>query len=112
MPIYEYSCLECGHEFEKLQKVSDSPVRKCPSCSRLKARRMISRTSFVLKGDGWYVTDYPSKDRKAAMKSESGTGSNGDAAKPSEKTTAVKSVESDTKSPTKTTKAKTESKTS
>ncbi len=72
MPIYEYSCVECGHDFEKIQKISDSPVRKCPSCGRLKARRLISRTSFVLKGDGWYVTDYPSKDREAAMKSESG----------------------------------------
>ncbi len=112
MPIYEYSCLECGHEFEKLQQVSDSPVRKCPSCGLLKARRMISRTSFVLKGDGWYVTDYPSKDRKAAMKSESGAGSNGDAAKSSEKATAVKSGGSDTKSPTKTKKTKSESKTS
>ena len=71
LPIYEYACLGCGHEFEKIQKVSDAAVRKCPACGRLKARRLISRSSFVLKGDGWYVTDYPSKDRKAAMKSES-----------------------------------------
>ena len=71
MPIYEYACLECGHEFEKIQKMSDAPARKCPSCGRLKARRQISRSSFVLKGGGWYVTDYPSKDRKAAMKAES-----------------------------------------
>lgn len=71
MPIYEYACLECGHEFEKIQKMSDAPARKCPSCGRLKARRQISRSSFVLKGGGWYVTDYPSKDRKAAMKADS-----------------------------------------
>ena len=74
MPIYEYACLACGHEFEKMQKISDSPVRKCPSCGRLRARRLISRTSFVLKGNGWYTTDYPSKERKAAMKTESGDG--------------------------------------
>ena len=79
MPIYEYSCGECGHDFEKIQKISDAPIRKCPSCGRLKARRLISRTSFVLKGEGWYVTDYPSKDREAAMKSESG--GNGEAEK-------------------------------
>ena len=71
MPIYEYACLECGHEFEKIQKMSDAPARKCPSCGRLKARRQISRSSFVLKGGGWYVTDYPSKDREAAMKADS-----------------------------------------
>ena len=71
MPIYEYACLECGHEFEKIQKMSDAPARKCPACGRLKARRQISRSSFVLKGGGWYVTDYPSKDREAAMKAES-----------------------------------------
>ena len=71
MPIYEYACLGCGHEFEKIQKVSDAAVRKCPACGRSKARRLISRSSFVLKGGGWYVTDYPSKDRKAAMKAES-----------------------------------------
>ncbi len=94
MPIYEYACLECEHEFEKIQKMSDSPVRKCPSCGRLKARRKISRTSFVLKGDGWYVTDYPSKDRKAALKSESdngkpakdSSGSGGESAKASAET--------------------------
>ena len=54
-----------------MQKVSDSPVRKCPSCGRLKARRRISRTSFVLKGNGWYATDYASKGRKAAVSAES-----------------------------------------
>ena len=58
------------------------------------------------------MTDYPSKDRKAAMTSESGTGSNGDAAKSSEKAAAVKSGGSDTNSTTKTKKAKSESKTS
>ena len=71
LPIYEYACFDCGHEFEKIQKMSDAPARKCPSCGRLKARRLISRSSFVLKGGGWYVTDYPSKDRKAAMKADS-----------------------------------------
>ena len=61
MPIYEYECSACGHEFEVMQKVSDPPIRKCEQCGRLKAKKMISQTSFVLKGSGWYVTDYGGK---------------------------------------------------
>jgi putative FmdB family regulatory protein len=70
MPIYEYLCDACGHAFEKIQKVTDSPIKKCPACGRLKTRRLISQSAFVLKGDGWYVTDYPSKDRKKSMEAE------------------------------------------
>ncbi len=70
MPIYEYLCGACGHAFEKIQKVTDSHVKKCPACGRLKTRRLISQSAFVLKGDGWYVTDYPSKDRKKSMEAE------------------------------------------
>ena len=58
MPIYEYYCDGCGHEFEVMQKITDKPIRKCEKCGKLKAKRSISRTSFVLKGSGWYVTDY------------------------------------------------------
>jgi putative FmdB family regulatory protein len=58
MPIYEYYCASCGHEFEVMQKITDRPIRKCESCGKLKAKRAISKTSFVLKGSGWYVTDY------------------------------------------------------
>lgn len=58
MPIYEYHCESCGHEFEVMQKITDEPIRKCESCGKMKAKRSISRTSFVLKGSGWYVTDY------------------------------------------------------
>ena len=54
MPIYEYACKACGHEFEREQRISEAPIKKCPSCGALKARRQISRTSFVLKGGGWY----------------------------------------------------------
>ncbi len=61
MPIYEYHCNECGHEFEVMQKINDRPIRKCEKCGRLKAKRMISQTSFILKGSGWYVTDYSGK---------------------------------------------------
>jgi putative FmdB family regulatory protein len=61
MPIYEYCCDKCGNEFEEWQKFSDPVVDKCPDCGG-SARRLISQSTFVLKGTGWYVTDYGKKD--------------------------------------------------
>jgi putative FmdB family regulatory protein len=59
MPIYEYACEHCG-VFEEMQRITDPPIAKCPKCKR-KVRRLISQTSFQLKGSGWYVTDYARK---------------------------------------------------
>jgi putative FmdB family regulatory protein len=56
MPIYEYHCERCG-DFEEMQRITDPPLERCPTCKR-KVRRLISSTSFQLKGSGWYVTDY------------------------------------------------------
>jgi len=61
MPIYEYQCEKCGHEFEREQRITDEPVKTCPSCRAKKVRRLISRTAFVLKGSGWYSDLYASK---------------------------------------------------
>jgi putative FmdB family regulatory protein len=58
MPIYEYTCKACGHEFEVIQKITDRPIRKCEKCGKLQAARHISQTTFLLKGTGWYTTDY------------------------------------------------------
>jgi putative FmdB family regulatory protein len=58
MPTYEYACKGCGHEFEREQRISEAPIKKCPSCGAMKARRQISRTSFVLTGGGWYSDLY------------------------------------------------------
>ncbi|MEM7411943.1 MAG: zinc ribbon domain-containing protein [Myxococcota bacterium] len=70
MPIYEYACDNCGHEFEVEQRMSDDPVKKCPVCEALKVKRLISKTSFVLKGGGWYSDLYssqkPGEDKKEA----------------------------------------------
>lgn len=79
MPIYEYRCNACGHEFELFQKITDSPKRKCPHCGRLKARRIVSQTSFVLKGGGWYAKEYgnlrePRAKEKAAATATSRSG--------------------------------------
>jgi putative FmdB family regulatory protein len=60
MPIYEYACTACGHEFEEWQKMSDAPVRTCPKCKKKKVERLISRTAFQLKGSGWYADLYSS----------------------------------------------------
>ncbi len=65
MPIYEYRCEDCGHEFEVIQRFSDEPISVCEGCGKEKAKRLISQTSFVLKGSGWYATDY---GRKGANK--------------------------------------------
>ena len=56
MPIYEYHCEKCG-EFEVTQRITEDPLKKCPTCKR-KVRKLISNTSFQLKGSGWYITDY------------------------------------------------------
>lgn len=58
MPIYEYSCTDCGHAFEAMQKISDDPIKVCPSCGAEKVRKLVSATSFVLKGGGWYSDHY------------------------------------------------------
>ena len=60
MPIYEYLCEKCQHEFEKEQRISDPPVKTCPVCRSRKVKKLISRTSFVLKGGGWYSDLYSS----------------------------------------------------
>ncbi|MBI1860240.1 MAG: zinc ribbon domain-containing protein [Deltaproteobacteria bacterium] len=57
MPIYEYVCQGCGKQTEIIQKLSDSPLTTCESCAG-ELKKVISRTSFQLKGSGWYATDY------------------------------------------------------
>lgn len=69
MPIYEYQCQKCG-TFEATQRITDKPLGKCPTCKG-KVKKLISNTSFQLKGTGWYVTDYARKD-KGAPKGENG----------------------------------------
>ena len=62
MPIYEYECTKCGCLEEVYQKFSDKPLTKCKQCSG-KLHKLISQSSFHLKGTGWYVTDYANKSR-------------------------------------------------
>lgn len=75
MPTYDYACDNCGHEFEREQRITDKPTKKCPECGKLKARRMIGGGGFILKGGGWESDLYsgPSNRSKSAS-----TGSSGD----------------------------------
>ena len=70
MPVYEYACEKCNHEFEVEQRISDEPVRTCPNCRARKVKRLISRTSFVLKGSGWYSDLYASPGAKKDAESK------------------------------------------
>lgn len=90
MPIYEYQCTKCNEKFEVMQKITDAPLSECSSCGG-ELKKLITNTSFVLKGSGWYVTDYPSADRKKAM----------DAKKSKDSSTKKKGKKSDNKTGTK-----------
>ncbi len=68
MPTYEYQCEKCGHEFEREQRITDDPIKTCPKCKAPKAKRLISATSFVLKGGGWYSDLYSSSGAKKEAK--------------------------------------------
>ncbi|HVN39971.1 MAG TPA: zinc ribbon domain-containing protein [Myxococcota bacterium] len=71
MPVYEYACEKCGHEFEASQRITDEPIKVCPKCRARRVKRLISQTSFVLKGSGWYSDLYSSKGKDKKEKSDS-----------------------------------------
>ncbi|RLC09419.1 MAG: zinc ribbon domain-containing protein [Deltaproteobacteria bacterium] len=64
MPIYEYECAACDKRSEFIQKHDAAPKRKCPKCDELKLKRVISLSSFQLKGKGWYETDFKTKSQR------------------------------------------------
>lgn len=64
MPIYEYRCSKCGEIFEAFQKINDQPLTQCKYCQG-KVEKLISHSSFQLKGSGWYLTDYAKKSQPA-----------------------------------------------
>lgn len=82
MPIYEYECLKCGKTTEVMHKFSDPPLCECTHCKG-EVRKLISMSTFHLKGSGWYTTDYAGKNQSTSSSSSSA----GDSAK-SEKTEA------------------------
>ena len=91
MPTYEYACDACGHTFEREQRITDKPIKKCPTCGASKARRMITQGNFILKGGGWYADGYASgkassskeakTESKSSDKSDSASKSSSDKGK-------------------------------
>jgi len=89
MPIYEYECSQCGQIEEVIQKFSDKPLTRCGHCSG-KLHKLISHSTFHLKGTGWYVTDYakksanttasPQKTKQPTSKADSGASAKSDSA--------------------------------
>jgi putative FmdB family regulatory protein len=101
MPIYEYLCEKCSHEFEREQRITEDPVKTCPKCRARKVRRLISRTGFVLKGSGWY-SDLYSSAKPADAKPEGGESKDAAAPAAEAKGDAKADAKSETKSETKT----------
>jgi putative FmdB family regulatory protein len=99
MPFYEYECPKCGYHDEVLQKITDKPLTKCPSCHKPGLRKLMSAPVFRLKGSGWYETDFKSdKENKRNLagpdKEESKSESKADTkpeAKPEVKSDSAKS---------------------
>jgi putative FmdB family regulatory protein len=101
MPIYEYQCSLCGHQLEVLQKVSDDPLTECPNCHKASLNKLISSTSFQLKGTGWYVTDFRDKGKPKSSPpkdGESGSSSHGDSGSSAPSSDSGKTGGSETKS--------------
>ncbi|MFZ7110909.1 MAG: FmdB family zinc ribbon protein [Desulfatiglandales bacterium] len=69
MPVYEYECTKCGHQMEVFQKISEAPIESCELCNG-QIKKLISQSSFHLKGTGWYVTDYASRNKTSAPTKE------------------------------------------
>ncbi|MFT7684946.1 MAG: putative FmdB family regulatory protein [Candidatus Azotimanducaceae bacterium] len=88
MPIYEYQCESCGHKMEKIQKMSDEPLKVCPSCEQSALKKLVSAAAFRLKGEGWYETDFKTGSKKNAL--HRSDNSNSDSKSPSSKNSVDK----------------------
>ena len=106
MPVYEYECQKYG-TFETTQRITDEPLSKCPTCKG-KVKKLISNTSFQLKGTGWYITDYARKG-KDAPKTENGASSSSSESKSDTKESKSEGKESKTESKKEPAPAKSES---
>lgn len=104
MPTYEYACDACGHEWEASQSIKDNPLKKCPSCKKMKAKRQISAgTGFILKGGGWYSDLYASSSgsNKSESSSSESSKSSSSSSDSSSSSSSSKSKKSDSSSTTK-----------
>jgi putative FmdB family regulatory protein len=97
VPLYEYRCKACGHQFEKIQSFSAPEEKVCPVCGG-EVEKLLSAPAVQFKGSGWYVTDYAGKGGSKTAASNSDTG-NGNASKPAEKPTSSTSSSSESSAP-------------
>jgi putative FmdB family regulatory protein len=121
VPLYEYQCKKCKHKFEKIQKFSDRPVKKCPECGS-PVEKIMHAPAVQFKGSGWYVTDYggkqttdtpksedssekPEKSDKAEKKDTSSTKEDSPKSKDKDSTPKKTEAKSETKSEAKTAKS-------
>jgi len=88
MPIYAFECAACGHDFDRLQKLSDADPTDCPVCGKPELKRQLTAPQFRLAGSGWYETDFKKDgDKKRNLAGDGGasdTGSKSEGAKPAE----------------------------
>ena len=97
MPVYEYQCEDCGSIEEALQKFSDKPLEKCSGCSG-RLNKLVSHSSFHLKGSGWYVTDYAQNSNKDSIKESKKVSASGpENQKPKKKEASASSSEKSSK---------------
>ena len=119
MPFYEYECPHCGYDEEVLQKITDKPLTKCPSCGKKGLKKLMSAPVFRLKGSGWYETDFKSdkenkrnlagaekEETKAESKPEAKTEAKSETAKTETKPAADKPAATPVKRPAARSKAK------
>lgn len=84
MPIYAFACTDCGHQFDRLQKLSDPDPEVCPDCGASAIRRQVTAASFRLAGTGWYETDFKKPgDKKHNLAGDAGKGTDKSDASPS-----------------------------
>ena len=112
MPIFEYVCDKCDHEFETLQKVSESPLKICEACGRKGLRKKISAAGFRLSGSGWYETDFKSGKKKNVSGSDDKGGGEASANKESSGSSSKSDSKSSTSSEKSASKSSNASKTS
>jgi putative FmdB family regulatory protein len=96
MPLYEYRCEACGHQFEVIQKFSDEPIAVCPKCGSGPVAKLLSSPAFQFKGTGWYITDYARKSATEGKdaKGTPATESKDDSKKDDSKSTTTSSTDS------------------
>ena len=110
MPVYAYQCNNCGVQFERIQKFSDDPVRRCPECEEEAVRRIIQPAGIIFKGSGWYVKDSKSSSsaasRKSSEKGESDSSSSSDSNGSSDSSSSSSSSDSGDSSSSKKSESK------